>query len=210
MSFSLFAVFSEPLDGIPALASGVPGLRKLHVYTPGRARDPFLQDGAPPPLVLQLYFDSLPALERALDGRLTRMRPHCEVQAMLVRPIAVPEPKEDVLCTYLVAYEGRAEDPDAWHAHYLAHHPPLMARLPGIRQLEIYTPVQWVCAPEWRRASCMQRNKVAFDSAAALDAALESPVRKAMRADFARLPPFSGRVTHYPMATSVVVLDHKL
>src|SRR5262245_38141714 len=145
VSFSLFAVFSELFDGIPALGSGVPGMHRMHIYTPGRARDPFLHDGAPPPLVLQFYFNSLPALEAALDGRLTAMRPFCEVQAMLVRPVAVPEPKEDVLCTYLVAYEGRAEDPDAWHAHYLAHHPPLMARLPGIRQLEIYTPLQWVC-----------------------------------------------------------------
>jgi hypothetical protein len=50
----------------------------------------------------------------------------------------------------------------------------------------------------------MQRNKVAFDSAEALTAALNSPVRKEMRADYAALPPFSGRVTHYPMATSVI------
>jgi uncharacterized protein (TIGR02118 family) len=204
VSFSLFAVFSTPFDGIPPLVSGVPGLQKVHVYTPGRAHDPFLNDGAPPPLALQLYFDSLPALEAALDGRLTRMQEHCEVQAMLVRRFAVPEPREDALFTYLVAYEGTAEDPDAWHAYYLAHHPPLMARLPGIRQLEIYTPLQWVCRPGWRRARCTQRNKVAFDSAEALTAALDSPVRKEMRADYAKLPPFSGRVTHYPMATSVI------
>ena len=50
----------------------------------------------------------------------------------------------------------------------------------------------------------MQRNKVAFDSAEALAAALDSPARKEMRADFAKLPPFSGRVTHFPMATSVI------
>jgi hypothetical protein len=79
-----------------------------------------------------------------------------------------------------------------------------MAKLPGIRELEIYTPVQWVCAPGWRRMECMQRNKVAFDSAEALTAALNSPVRKEMRADYAKLPAFSGRVTHYPMATSVI------
>src|SRR5262245_23890072 len=162
VSFSLFAVFSTSFDGIPPLLSGVPGLQKVHVYTPGRAHDPFLHDGAPPPLALQFYFDSLPALEAAVDGRLTPMRAHCEVQAMLVRPFAVPEPREDVLCTYLVAYEGAAEDVDAWHAYYLAHHPPLMAKLPGIRDLEICTPVQWVCSPQWRRADCMQRNKVAF------------------------------------------------
>ena len=204
MTFSLFAVFSESIDGIPPMVSGVAGLQKVHIYTPGRASDPYLNDGAPPPLVLQLYFDALPALEAALAKPLLPARAVCEVQAMLVRRFAVPQPRPDPLCTYLVAYEGRAEDADAWHAYYLEHHPPLMAKLPGIRELEIYTPVQWLCPPGWRRADCMQRNKVAFDSPEALTAALNSPVRKEMRADYTQLPPFSGRVTHYPMATSVL------
>jgi uncharacterized protein (TIGR02118 family) len=204
MSFCLFAVFSEPFDGIPPLIRGIPGLEKVHIYTPGQARDPFLSDGAPPPLVLQLYFASLSSLEAAVARALAPIQAICEVQAMLVRPFAVPEPREDPLCSYLVAYEGKAEDEDAWHAYYLANHPALMAKLPGIRELEVYTPVQWLCPQGWRRARCMQRNKVAFDSAEALTAALNSPVRKEMRADFAKLPPFSGPVTHYPMATSVI------
>jgi uncharacterized protein (TIGR02118 family) len=204
VSFSLFAVFSELFDGIPPLIRGIPGLEKVHVYTPGSAHDPFLDDGAPPPLALQLYFASLSSLESALARALAPIQATCEVQAMLVRPFPVAEPREDPLCSYLVAYEGRAEDEDAWHAHYLAHHPPLMAKLPGIRELEVYTPVQWLCPQGWRRAQCMQRNKVAFDSAEALTAALNSPVRKEMRADFAKLPAFSGRVTHYPMVTSVI------
>jgi len=218
VSFCLFVVFSEPFDGIPPLVRGIPGLEKVHVYTPGRAHDPFLNDGSPPPLALQLYFNSLSSLESAMTASLSPVKAICEVQAMLVRSFAVPQPREDPLCTYLVAYEGKAEDENAWHAYYLAHHPPLMAKLPGIRELEIYTPVQWVCPPGWRRTECMQRNKVAFDSAEALTTALNSPVRKEMRADYARLPQFSGRVTHYPMATSVIhasrrdatAPDHKL
>jgi uncharacterized protein (TIGR02118 family) len=204
VSFCLFAVFSEPFEGIPPLVRGIRGLDRLHVYTPGRAHDPFLDDGAAPPLVLQLYFDSLPLLEAACAGALRPAQASCEVQAMLVRAFPVPQPRQDPLCTYLVAYEGSAEDEEAWHAYYLAHHPPLMAKLPGIRELEVYTPVQWACPEGWRQSRCMQRNKVAFDSAEALTAALSSPVRKEMRADFAKLPAFSGRVTHYPMATSVI------
>jgi uncharacterized protein (TIGR02118 family) len=203
VAFTLFAVFSEMFEGIPPLVSGVRGLQKVHVYTPGRAHDPYLNDGAAPPLVLQLYFDTLPLLEAACDGALHPMRPWCEIQAMKVLTFEVPEPAMP-LCTYLVAYEGKAEDEKAWHAHYLANHPPLMARLPGIRELEIYLPVEWRSGPGWRQARCMQRNKVGFDSAEALTAALNSPVRKEMRADYATLPPFSGRVTHYPMATSVL------
>ena len=203
MAFSLFAVFSEMFEGIPPLASGVPGLQKLHVYTPGRAHDPFLNDGAAPPLVLQFYFDTLALLEAACGGALHPIASRCEVQAMRVLPFEVPAPAMP-LCTYLVAYEGKAEDEEAWHAYYLANHPPLMARLPGIRELEIYLPVEWRSGPGWRHARCMQRNKVGFDSAAALTAALSSPIRHEMRADFHRLPRFSGRVTHFPMATRVL------
>jgi uncharacterized protein (TIGR02118 family) len=202
VSHCLFAVFSKPFDGIGSLAAA-PALQKLHVYTPERAHDPFLNDGVPPPLVLQLYFQSLEKLEESLDGALESIQGQCEVQAMQVLAFTVPEPK-DPACTYLVAYEGNADDEKAWHAHYLAHHPPLMARLPGIRELEIYLPVEWRSGPGWRRASCMQRNKVAFDSAAALSAALDSPVRKEMRADFRAFPAYSGGITHYPMATQVI------
>ena len=120
--------------------------------------------------------------------------------AVLVRRFPVPQPAF-LRCTYLVAYEGPAQDPDAWHAHYLAHHPPIMAELPGIRELEIYTPLQWVGGGAWRRERSLQRNKVAFDSPQALEAALGSPVRAKMRADFATFPRYAGRVTHYPMLT---------
>jgi uncharacterized protein (TIGR02118 family) len=202
VTFSLFAVFSKPFDGIASLAAA-PALQKLHVYTPDKAHDPFLNDGVPPPLVLQFYFESLERIEASCDGALQPLKGLCEVQAMQVLPFKVPEAKTPQ-CTYLVAYEGKAEDEKAWHAHYLAHHPPLMARLPGIRELEIYLPVEWRSAPGWRRAGCMQRNKVAFDSAAALSAALDSPVRKEMRADFKAFPAYSGRITHYPMATQVI------
>jgi hypothetical protein len=52
-----------------------------------------------------------------------------------------------------------------------------MARFPGIRQIEIYTRLDWLGALPWRRVDYMQRNKVVFDSPAALKAALNSPVR---------------------------------
>jgi hypothetical protein len=43
-----------------------------------------------------------------------------------------------------------------------------------------------------------------FDSAAALECALNSPVRHAMRADFNAFPKFSGPNRHYAMTTRVL------
>lgn len=206
VSFCLFVSFRE------ADASVITGqLRKLRmgernlVHAAVNAHDPFLHDGAPPAVVLQLYFPTLPALEDALPNLEKAIGGEASCEAMRVRPFRVPEPGEG-RCTYLVTYAGPAEDPDAWHAHYLARHPPIMAELPGIRELEIYAPVQSVNGgvsglSGWQRVRSLQRNKVAFDSAEALEAALNSPVRARMRADFAQFPPYAGAVTHYPMLT---------
>lgn len=202
VSFCLFVSLRE------ADAAGVARkLRELRagernlVHTAARARDPYLRDGAPPAIVLQLYFAELPTLEAAVPMLEQALGTGASCEAMLVRRFAVPHPGEG-RCTYLVAYAGPAEDPDEWHAHYLAHHPPIMAELPGVRELEIYTPIQWVSRPSaWQRVRSLQRNKVAFDSPQALEAALNSPVRARMRADFATFPRYEGAVTHFPMLT---------
>ncbi len=206
VSFCLFVSFREA-----DAAAAAQKLRELRlgernlVHTAAKARDPFLHDGAPPALVLQLYFAELPVLEQAVPVLEQSIGREAVCEAMLVRRFAVPQPGQG-RCTYLVAYAGPAEDPDTWHAHYLAHHPQIMAELPGLRELEIYTPVQWVNSEVsrlsgWRRVRSLQRNKVAFDDPEALEAALDSPVRARMRADFATFPRFEGGVTHYPMLT---------
>jgi uncharacterized protein (TIGR02118 family) len=193
------------------LESPRPGLvdaklcRRVLLHTPARAHDPFLDDGAPPATVAQLYFESLQDLEASAAAL---GEPWAGAEAMDVRSFAVPDPRiraaDGAYCTYLVAYEGPAQDEAAWHAHYLTDHPPLMARLPGIRELEVYAPLDWRFPPGLALRRHLQRNKVAFDSPEALSAALNSPVRREMRASYGRLPPFSGRVTHYPMITRIV------
>lgn len=193
MNVCLYLCANEALELEP------PPCRRALVYEPNQVRDPYLDDGAPPRRVAQLYFESLGELEAAAGAIPGRWR----AEAMSVHAFAVPLPAVPV-CTYLVAYEGPADDEAAWQAHYLAHHPPIMARLPGIRELEVTLPLEWRCPSHLDRARHMQRNKVAFDSAAALEAALASPVRVEMREDYAQLPRFSGRVTHYAMTTRVL------
>jgi hypothetical protein len=228
MNTCLFLTFKSDNDTAAAALTQLPGfllttpkLAKALVHTPANTSDPYVKDGPPPSLVLQLYFDQLPHLEAALSraGHLRALASHNEFpalaqaeiaqQAMLVRPFAVPEPAFETprgvpYCTYLVSYEGEAEDLNAWHTHYLENHTRHMAMFPKIRELEVYTRLDWVSGMPWKRLNFMQRNKVAFDSPDALQQALDSPVRHEMRADFRAFPPFSGPNNHYAMATRFV------
>jgi hypothetical protein len=195
-----------------------PGLKKALVYEPQSANDPYLNDGAPPQLAAQLYFADIEDLEAALAhaGHLQALAAPdafpslagtaVTQQAMLARTFPVPDPTfriaaDKLPCTYLVSYEGDAEDLNGWLHHYIANHPPLMAKFPGIREIEVCTRIDWCGFLPWPRVDYMLRNKVVFDNAAALTVALNSPVRHEMRADYKTFPPFTGPVSHYPMAT---------
>jgi hypothetical protein len=226
MSVCLFLTFyrnqtvsngeAAKLDG---LLRAVPKLAKALIHTRSEADDPYLKDESPPALAMQLYFDDLADLENAASrsGPLAALTSRSEYpelsaasatqQAMVARSFAVSEPALKPgapYCTYLVSYEGQADDLNAWLDHYLDKHTVHMARFPGIRELEVYTRLDWVSQLPWRRVNFMQRNKVAFDSPAALTQALHSPVRHEMRADFKAFPPFTGPVNHFAMATRVV------
>ena len=214
--FAQFRDVSPDLAWLADVVGAAPGLQQGLIFTPSSTTDPYLDDGPPPQLALQLYFHDVAAMEAALaaDGHLRRLdvlaADGATQQAMLVRRYQVPDPTfrtppGELPCSYLVAYEGAADDLPAWLAHYIADHPPIMARFPGIRQIEIYTCIDWCGGLPWPRVAHMQRNKVVFDSPAALAAALNSPARHEMRAAFRRFPPFTGPITHFPMATTTVL-----
>ena len=221
LSFRLRGSRSVPAGEMAKLEEvlrATPKLLKALVHVPARASDPYLDDGPPPQLVLQLYFAELPDLEAALtrEGNLAVLTSLDEFpaladadvaqQAMLVRPFAVPEPefanaRGEPYCTYMVSYEGEAENLNAWLGHYLGKHIGHMANLPAIRELEVYTRLDWIGFLPCPRVNFMQRNKVAFDSADALTHALNSPARHKMREDYHAFPRFTGRNSHYTMAT---------
>lgn len=213
---------ADLLACVQQLARGVAPLRKLVAHVPAApgGRDPFLEPESPPVCVMQFYFDDIGHLEaaageggplvRLLDAEAFPMLAGCDwtQQAMLARPYAVAQPlqaegAQDAFCTYLVAYEGPADDLHAWLAHYLRHHPPIMARLPDVREVEIYTRIDYCSDLRAQRSNAMQRNKVVFDNAAALARSLNSPVRQELRADFEAFPPFRGASPHYPMQSFI-------
>ncbi len=207
----------EDLARFRDILRGTPGLERGVVFTPERTHDPYLQASVPPQLAVELYFADIALFEAATaaNGYLQRLAAPdllpslagtaIHQQAMRARDFPVPDARPHgapgvPTCSYLVGYEGPADDPEAWCAHYLAHHTAIMARLPGIREIEVCTPSDATGSLYWPRETCILRNRVVFDDAAALGAALASPVRHEMRTDYAKFPPFRGAVFHYPMA----------
>ncbi|GJH17655.1 ethyl tert-butyl ether degradation protein EthD [Caballeronia novacaledonica] len=194
---------------------GIDDLCGLVVHEPiVQCVDPRIAPAADvPSCVLQLYFDELAALEAAarLDGPIHRaLREPLTAgrftqQVMAVRALTPHAPSTLARfqgCTYLVEYEGPAEDFNIWLAHYLQHHAPLMSTLPELRELEIYTRIDCSIGLPCARANAMQRNKVVFDDASALADALASPVRESMRRDFHTLPPYQGGTPHFAMGST--------
>ena len=229
---SLFMTFSDPAgerrissDDLAAAATmvgSIPGMTEGLLFTPLEAGvdHPYKGDGAGPVLALQLRFADLFACEAAADregvlavsaaGACLPSLAGLDVthQVMLTRSFPVDvsahAPGTVTPCSYLVHYPGPAEDMNAWNLHYLEHHPSIMRTFPNVRQIEIYTRIDWVDRLPSRRVEHMQRNKLVFDSPAALAHALGSDVIKHMRADFVKFPPFAGGNRHFPMLTRVV------
>ena len=98
----------------------------------------------------------------------------------------------------MVRYHRPAENEAEFVSHYLADHPPLLAKFPGIRSVLCYLPLD-ALASTLPTVIYMLGNEVVFDTPEAFNAAMASPVRHELRAHFRRFPKFTGRNTHYPM-----------
>lgn len=198
---------------IDAIVASIPDLARGLRYLPALARDYYTDDGASPQLALQLYYRSIEQAEAAMAGALTALNqsdlwgdltPQFEHQLMVARGYPVDDATyqpdgQEPPCAYLVHYPGAAEDFNLWLDYYLDHHPQIMRTFARIREIEIYSRCDWRDGLGWDQAHYMQRNRLIFDSAAALEAALNSPIRHDMREDFLKFPPFSGSNIHYPM-----------
>ncbi|MBI3436257.1 MAG: hypothetical protein HY056_14490 [Proteobacteria bacterium] len=198
--------------------TALPGLASFDLYTAaqGPARDPFNHDGAGPPLLL-LDFASRDTLDAAIrQGHLAAAvallpRGLAATGAALERrfyPVGddtAPAPL-DAPFSYVVRYRRPADDEAAFNRNYLATHPATQAKLPGIRAIMCYLPLDDLqtvgvqCrAHGLAGADYLIGNEVVFDDIAAFNGAMASPVRQELRAHFHEFPRLTGAITHYPM-----------
>ncbi len=89
-------------------------------------------------------------------------------------------------CAFLVMYEGRPDDPEAFFRYYLGQHIPIVWTFPRIRRVEIQRGVNG--------GDFFMITRLIFDSLDDLHAAIASPERERARADMANFPRFDGTV----------------
>jgi uncharacterized protein (TIGR02118 family) len=202
---------------IPAWSS-LPGLTVFDLYVPaaGHARDPMVDDGSGPLFLMMLEFSSLAALEPAARSQnfaapLSRLPTGLELSADAMERRFYPVSGEAAATpltspfSYCVRYHRPAEDEARFVDFYLTNHPPLLGRLPNIRNVICYLPVRGIDPAGLPSADYMLGNEVVFDTIEAFNVAMASEQRRELRADFARFPRFTGSNTHYPMSRTRLV-----
>ena len=192
--------------------TALPGVSAVDAYEMviSRTHDPFVEAETGPLLIAMLHFNSAEAMSRAIAApafaQSLKALPHgvattgtpFERRLYPVGGEAQPKPLTAPF-SYVVRYHRPAEDEAEFVSHYIDGHPPLLARLPGIRSVLCYLPLDALATPALPTANVMIGNEVAFDTPEAFNAAMATPLRAEMRAHFHSFPKFSGRNTHYPM-----------
>jgi uncharacterized protein (TIGR02118 family) len=181
-----------------------------YIMVAGGTHDPFVDDGPGPLLLAMLQFKTVEKMSRAIavtafarsleglpQGVAITGTPF-ERRLYPVAGEAAPGPLSAPF-SYVVRYHPPADDEAEFVSHYLADHPPLLAKLPEIRSVLCYLPLAAPATPPLPTANYMIGNEVAFDTPEAFNAAMASPVRHELRAHFRNFPKFTGRNTHYPM-----------
>jgi uncharacterized protein (TIGR02118 family) len=106
--------------------------------------------------------------------------------------------------SYFVRYDITALDVQRFLERYRHEHLPLLARWPGIRRIVLHTPRDWHDPCAVTRGNTVLLAQLEFESAEALQAALQSAGRAAAREDFKRFPPYEGSVVHQVLAQDEV------
>ena len=197
--------FAEPLMPLLMARSEVTG---ASLFTPDAAEDPYVVDRTPPALMLQIDVTDSGGLGALFaDGEIRRQLekagPAATGDAFDVLAFPIPEVTEPAIRTaptsLVVRYYAPVSDEALFRRYYLENHPPIMADMPGIRNVFCYVPFVWTCPAGIPGSGCILGNEVVFDSLDALNAALASDVRNRLRDDYKSFPVKPGPNTHHAM-----------
>lgn len=220
MSYSLFAIYEASGSQAPVIADALRaamsvcpvGLSKhmtADLFLPEPEPVVLFDDGPAPAAILQVSVSTRASLEEVADNAWFRNSflnvpaafDSVSFGAFLVRPSPVAGGdaalSRSAGLSFVVRYYGPMLDEDAFVDFYTANHPPILARLPKIRNVFCYLP-QPLPKRDLPPAEVRFINEVVFDDVRNLNAALQSEVIADLKADSARFPPY-GHSTHHAM-----------
>ncbi|TAK46623.1 MAG: hypothetical protein EPO23_13210 [Xanthobacteraceae bacterium] len=186
------------------------GVSRIELFSPHPDYEdvPFFKDGSPPAALVEFVADSPETLKRlavsagfaacfaGASSGVTWSAGYFRIVRQPVGADLQARPRE-AQTSFVVRYYPPVEDAARFAAHYVANHPPILARLPEIRNVLCYVPLDGA-VPGCTRDQTVIRNEVVFGSVASLVDSLRSPVLAELRADTRTFPPF-GHSTHHAM-----------
>lgn len=204
-------------DGVfaPALNESAPAAR-IEAYAPQSVEDAYLGCESGKLLVVQADFTEPAGLEAAMANAAVadalaampgKDNSQVTTEAFRVRHFPLLDgssPPRRAPVSFVVRYYSPVAKAQAFRDHYFAHHPPIMARFPRIRNILCYSPIDWRDANRHMPTDSFLGNEIVFDSIEDLNAALASEVRQELRADYYHFPPHEGAASHHAMYRRVL------
>ncbi|MBT4588968.1 MAG: hypothetical protein HON14_08465 [Rhodospirillaceae bacterium] len=196
-------------SNVAPILCGRTEVQGVSVFSPAQAIDPYTDDGPPPELVFQITVADIAALDAILtdeDVRKLLLPPKggsavaevCEIIAFDIEGIAEPHSRTAPL-SFNIRYYAPVEDEKIFVDFYLNNHPPILAELPGIRNVFCYVPIADYANAPVALSNCILGNEVVFDTIEALNASMETDVRHRLREDYNAFPVKAGPNTHFAM-----------
>lgn len=196
------------------------GLSFIETYRPAPGDQPGFDDVPRPPLLVELNLADLhvardligsapfqEALTLRIDGETGHRPGSADIRAATVdvftpRHFDLPghaePPRRTAALSYVVRYYRPAPDEQAFVDFYVSHHPLLLARFPGIRNVLCYLPTELELPEGMASSGAFFGNEVVFDDLDALHRALESDVLQELLAEGKTFPPY-GHCEHHAM-----------
>jgi len=174
------------------------GVQSVHLYIPHESARPLDPEEDAPELTLQIDVADLDALTSLFGEKSPEnwfpAPDGSRITQDIFEPIHYTVEGDDAPVqrtaplSFNVRYYRPVDDEQGFSEHYLAHHPQILARLPGVRNVLCYVPIQNVDIGGFPDSDTILGNEVAMDSWEALETAIESPVRQELREDMEALP----------------------
>jgi len=220
MTIAYFQTLNVPAEAGPEIRASFreqavpellqrPEINCVSVYAPELVDDPYVDDGAPPELVVQFNVADLEALATVLANKniLEQLAAPenasvssevFEVVAYDIEGVAEPA-KRTAPLSFNVRYYAPVTDEQHFRDFYVSHHPQILAELPGIRNVFCYLPVAPLGTSPHPISNCILGNEVVFDTLDALNESMKTEVRHRLRDDYNAFPVRPGPNSHYAM-----------